>query len=262
MRYKARQPDKTPALVLTVFRKLILLMLIGFLGVFMYNKARDFLCHAAIFEVKEVVKSPALSFIESKHLQSLIGRNMFRIDLEQVQQQLQSQYPHIDRLRIVREFPNRLYLVARTRNPVAWARIGQGSFLFDRSAIVLPASHPIARFPEIRGVEQDRQVVVGKPFASKRVRIALEIITDVKADSYLNSYTTQSVDVTHLSQISLVLKSPGLPLMQDQLSVIMDGDHIPKKVRTLGILLSQGNLDPQQIKYIDLRFKEPILGKR
>jgi len=260
--YSSKKTSPSYIAIIHSARILILALVVVFAVFFIFNKLKDVLYHAEIFEVKEVVKSPSLSFIDSNFLQRLIGQNIFEIELAKVQKQLQSRYPHVDQLRIVREFPNRLYLLARTRDPIAWTRLGDETFLFDRRAIVLPVDQSISHYPEIRGIEQNRRVMIGKHFASEKVRIALDILSALEQDSYLQPYIPRVVDVAQLSQISLALESPGLPLMSNRFQVIMDGDHIFKKIKTLGILLSQGNLAPQDIKYIDLRFKEPILGKK
>ena len=38
--------------------------------------------------------------------------------------------------------------------------------------------------------------------------------------------------------------------------------YIDYKTKILSVILSQGKIDIKSIKYIDLRFKEPIIGKK
>jgi len=233
-----------------------------FLVLFFYNSGLNYLRHSPLFEVREIVKSPALSFIHSRHLQRLIGRNLFAVDLRRVQQQLQLQYPHIDRLRIVREFPNRLCLRAETRDPLAWFQVAGKKVLLDKTATALPDQGTTKDLPEIRGISEEPRLVLGKPLNNERARIALDIIQEINQNKYLHPYPVQAVDMQHLSKIGVFLTVSSFPLVKDHLYVLMDRDRISKKVQTLGILLSQGNLKTTEIKYIDLRFKEPILAQR
>ncbi|MCK5081648.1 MAG: cell division protein FtsQ, partial [Candidatus Omnitrophica bacterium] len=61
-------------------------------------------------------------------------------------------------------------------------------------------------------------------------------------------------NVENLSKIQFTL-SNGLV-------IILDRNNIDRRIKVLGVVLSQGKLDMKQVKYVDLRFKEPIIGKK
>ena len=44
--------------------------------------------------------------------------------------------------------------------------------------------------------------------------------------------------------------------------VIVDKDRIPYKIKKLNFVLNQKQLDMKVVKYIDMRFKDPIVGKK
>ena len=46
------------------------------------------------------------------------------------------------------------------------------------------------------------------------------------------------------------------------LKIIMDEDDLDHELKMLSLVLSQAKVDANNIKYIDMRFKEPILGKK
>jgi hypothetical protein len=46
------------------------------------------------------------------------------------------------------------------------------------------------------------------------------------------------------------------------LQIIIDQDSIAHNVKVLGVILAQKQFEINQAKYIDLRFKEPIIGKK
>jgi hypothetical protein len=60
--------------------------------------------------------------------------------------------------------------------------------------------------------------------------------------------------VENLSKIFLELESG--------LMIIMDGQNLVDKVHMLNLLLSQKQINLQRVNYIDLRFKEPVMGMK
>ena len=61
----------------------------------------------------------------------------------------------------------------------------------------------------------------------------------------------KKIDVDNLKEIDFHL-SNGL-------KIIVDKTDIERKMNTLAMVLSRNRLDTEQVKYIDLRFKDPIL---
>ncbi len=64
----------------------------------------------------------------------------------------------------------------------------------------------------------------------------------------------KDINIENLSKIQLTLSN--------QLDVIIDRDKVAQKIRVLGVILAQERLDLKEVKYVDLRFKEPIIGKK
>ena len=58
----------------------------------------------------------------------------------------------------------------------------------------------------------------------------------------------------NLSKIHLVIGR--------NLDIIVDKDRIQDKLKNLELIFTQGKLDLSTVKYIDLRFNEPVLGKK
>ena len=50
--------------------------------------------------------------------------------------------------------------------------------------------------------------------------------------------------------------------LSNGLQVIVDQERIDQKIKLLAFVLAQKKIDLEQTKYIDLRFKEPVLGKK
>lgn len=223
--------------------------------IFINFKTVEIARNAELFKVKEIVKSPSLQYIHSAQLDSVIGHSIFAVNLAAIQNYLRSQYPEIERLRVVRSFPNRIYVAAQKRDPIAVLALGKAQFLVDRKGVVLAVdpsdSH---KLPAISGLADKVQAQLGRPLRRDDIDTALEIIETVQQNEYLKSYPIISIDVGNLSKIDCQFS--------EQINVILDRDKINEKVKTLGLLLSQSDIDFQQIEYIDLRFKEPVLGRK
>ena len=100
----------------------------------------------------------------------------------------------------------------------------------------------------------DRRAVLGQPLKKEEVDIALTIIKTSQEETRFFPYKISMIDVSNLSRINCQLTN--------NLRVIMDRESISQKVKKLGVLLSEGHIDFHEVEYIDLRFREPLLGKR
>jgi hypothetical protein len=76
-------------------------------------------------------------------------------------------------------------------------------------------------------------------------------------DKKLSSARLGTVDLEDITRIICDLK-----IEEADFQVFIDKENIPDRLKILSEVLSRGGLDLQQIKYMDLRFGEPILGQK
>jgi len=250
----AKRNRSKPSSSLIALKYTILIVFILGAAIYLGCKTVESVKGAELFRIRDIVKSPSLQYVRSAQLDALVGRSIFTVDLARVQKTLRTQYPEIDRMRVIRSFPNRLYVAAQKREPLAVIALGGEEFLVDRKGFVLSAVQGASKLPAISGMELKVQARPGRPIRRDDVDTALEIIEAVQQNEYLKPYLIQTVNVANLSRIDC--------RFSEQINVIMDRDKIPEKVKTLGLLLSQSDIDFKQIEYIDLRFKEPVLGRK
>ena len=253
MAKRSRKKNKKATMIYLKF--IILGIFFIFILFFVFNRSMYFFNHAEMFKIKEVIREPSLQFIESRSLTRLKGQSIFSVNLRAVQKQLQSRYPEVDRLRIIRKFPNRIYIVAQKREPFAYLTLEKKDVLLDKEGVVLSVNAlPDQKLPLVRGVRTNQTIVPGESLGLRQINVALEIIKTVEKNEYLTKHKIESIDVSNLSKIDL--------FFLDTFKVIIDQGRVSQKINKLGILVSQGNLDVKTINYIDLRFKEPILGQK
>lgn len=214
------------------------------------------LTHSDYFKIKAVIIDPSLAFIDRKDFADLTGKNIFTVDLSKMYRKFSFNYPQVSQLKIIRQFPNQLYVAAKERVPVAQAKIHSRYYTFDSKGVVLSsAAKQDNNLPIVIGVELDKsRVNLGLPINNPQLQAALQILSSYRENKDLQPYQVNSISVENLSKMLLVLSN--------KLEVIVDREKIDQKFHILGFVLSQGKLNMNEVKYIDLRFKEPIIGKK
>jgi len=214
-----------------------------------------FMKRAPLFRVDEVVMDPGLHMIDRGALEKFQGRSIFEVDIAALQKTLQARYPQVDRIRVLRRFPNELIIMAEPREPFAVVQTGDQAMIVDRQGVVLSlsADEP-PPLPRIRGVDALVAPALGQPIHRKDLAVGLSIISSVAGRDRWNLTDIKDIDVGNMSMIPLNFNNG--------LQVIMDQDQVPHKVRQLDIVLNQLQLDLKDVNYVDLRFKEPVLGTK
>jgi len=250
----ARRKKKSNEKVKAFLKYFIMIVFAVFFLYVIYNRAMYFFCHSPVFSVEEIVKSPSLQFVQSRHLDRLGGRNIFQIDLKGVQRRVQAEYPSVDRLRIVRQLPDRIVVTAERREPFVVVSTGSRDVALDEKGVVLGGDvADRGALPYLSGVTDSSSIQKGRSLSGKRVSVGLAIIRAISENEYLEKFSVNSVDLKNLSMIHVYVNN---------IEVILDQYNIQKKIETLGLLLSDAGVPIEQVKYLDLRFKEPLINKK
>ena len=249
----ARKRAKKEGNKLKLFKSILIGTAVVAAVIFSGDRLVWFFYHADIFTIKEVQKEPALQFIQSSIIDRLPGTNIFSVDIKSVQRRLQIQYPEVDRLRVSRKFPDAIVLSARKREPFAVLTNNDQDVLLDREGYILSLKNlPSSRYPLIAGYSGQNNYILGRPLRDAKIQMALRIISEVGAQESLTDWPLKQIDIGNLSQINL--------LFSNDLKIILDRDRISQKVKTLSVLLRQGNINIKDINYIDLRLKDPVIS--
>lgn len=221
--------------------------------VFTGDRVIWFFNNADVFKIKEVQKEPSLQYMQSDLIDRLPGRNIFSVDIRSLQRRFQMQFPEVDRLRVTRKFPDTIMLSARKREPFAILTNNEQDVLLDREGYILSLKNlPSSRYPLIAGYAGQNNYILGRPLRDDKIQVALRIISAVGEQPSLTDWPLKQIDIGNLSQINL--------LLANDLKIILDRDRIPQKVKTLSVLMKQGNFDVKNINYIDLRLKDPVIS--
>ncbi|MFA5059932.1 MAG: cell division protein FtsQ/DivIB [Candidatus Omnitrophota bacterium] len=236
---------------------IIILVFFAFFGFVVYKSVISFFESSSYFTIRSVMYPPSLKFIETSEIPaSLKGKNILKLDINKLQKQLQVKYPQFGQLRIVKRFPDRILVIAKERIPFARVQSGTHRLAVDRDGVVLSKSwDDSGDLPVISGINLPKsRISLGAIIRTADLQVALRIIAFFRVNKTLAFYGISKMDVSNLSQISCYLSN--------DIKIILDEDDVYRKLRTLILVLSQAKKELPDVKYIDLRFKEPIVGKK
>jgi cell division septal protein FtsQ len=233
----------------------VVLLALG-LGCGLYYGASYGLRRSSYFQVKTIHIDPSLNFIDRSGLDRLKGQSIFTVDLARAQQRLGARYPQVAGLKLIRRFPDQITVVAKQRKPVAQARMDGKTVTLDGFGVILSTTtRRDEQLPHIEGFsEKNNRAVLGHPLTGRDFKAAVQVITAFQNNRVLESYRIKSIDVSNTSKIEFII-SNGL-------KVYIDRDELARKMRLLGFVLTKSEINLDEVKYLDLRFKEPVIGKK
>ncbi len=248
---KFRKTSPAVGIVKTVIVFIVWAFLI-FVG---YKAALSFCRSCDYFTVKDIWYESTLQAIQSSELSALKGKNLFDVDLKKAQRQLQSRYPQFKELVVLKRFPNQILVVAKKRPVFAQVKAGARTVVVDEKGVVLSIHSDEGKdLPFIVGINGFKsKIVPGVMMEGESLQTALGIIRAFLSEKNLSSHRMIKIDISNLSEIFFYL--------EDNLKIIIDRENVAHKLKMLGLVLAQAKPDPREIRYVDLRFKEPILGK-
>ena len=249
-------------------RKLILIILISLLAIsFFIGYIWKFLTTSSYFTVSEVVCPET----DVSRLSYLKGRNIFALDLKRESWKILLGCSDCSNVRISRVLPNRLFINYFKRQPVALAKFYKyfaldqnGVFFFSR------ADYPLENLPVIYGLETKIFAPrAGLSYNNKEVRLALELIREFKANRLLKNFQLKRIDLADPENTSVFILLPRSVSLEPVngfsslewggFEVRMGESNIKNKIIILGGMILQAKKDLLNIKYVDLRFKEPVI---
>ncbi|HNX90796.1 MAG TPA: FtsQ-type POTRA domain-containing protein, partial [Candidatus Omnitrophota bacterium] len=209
------------------------------------------------FQVKQIIvereKNVVFTGVEKRLSELYLGRNIFRVDLDQLAEYLTKNFPQFKKVEVRRIMPDRIEIYTIVRMPVAYIDSGKGIFI-DKDGYVSSVGGDPKGLVKIKGIKS--LVKISNP--GDKVRIgAMEkvilLIEVLKEKDFTKKYSVESVDAADKN--NLVLNVNGI-------SVKMGNDNFAGKVSKLGEILNDPSIKPEEISYVDLRFEKAVISPR
>jgi cell division septal protein FtsQ len=223
---------------------------------------KNYLRASELFLVREVQLSGNEELTKEKlaELCSLkLPLNIFEIDsglLKLFRQRLEAN-PLVKRAEVKRLFPHTLSIVITERKPFAQLKKGP-YFIIDKEAVAIPptARTSFADIPLIVATDL-KPVVVGKRCVSAQLDLSLQFLKLLVEEGFLERYTVTKIQARGSKNIFLLIdQSPEVRFRWE------DVEELKEKIGWLEEILEEIKGERKKVKYIDLRFKQPVIGRK
>jgi cell division septal protein FtsQ len=232
--------------------RIIVFLIIGLSLFLAYTKTKSLLTDSDMFQVRDVLIDRSIQFIDVAELRSLKGRNIFKIDIRKLETKIRAKYPQIAQLRVIRELPDRIKVLAKNREALYQVPLKGKFLLVDGEGVAMYYTPQLPEFPVVQGAIGNVKVIQGAAIASKKVALATSMVQAFKTRPRIARLKVTALDLNNLSKISVSIG--------ENLQIILDQENYATKLDMLDMLLAQRKIDFTQVKYVDLRFNEPVLG--
>jgi len=189
----------------------------------------------------------------------LKGRNIFSLDLKGQALKARLGCPDCRLVRFARIFPDCVFVDFVKRKPLALVKFYRDFAIDEQGVLFYPTgSLEEAGLPVIYGLETKIfKPTPGTRYYRPEISLALSIISEFKANKNLQGFTLKRVDVANPESAGFFMFLPK----QERLGfeVRTGSNNIRTKMMILGGLVKQASKEWANIKYIDLRFKEPVI---
>ncbi len=245
----------------------IFLLIIALILFFAYIS--NLLVSCSYFKVRDVLSNDTLN---PEISEPLLGKSLFAIDLKRESYRAKKFCSDCLRVRLSRVFPDRIFVEFVRRRPLAKVRLYR-TFYVDREGVFFNSGTHEEGSPDvplITGLETRLfGVSVGKRYENKELLAALEIIKEIGRSRISGHYQLNRLDVQSANDITLYLLINNLlasgysrwqpPEKQRFIEVRISEGNIAAKVAVMAGLIIQERNNIENVKYIDLRFKEPVI---
>jgi len=207
------------------------------------------------YDQKNTLRRVNFSDIEDK---DVLGVNVFLIDLKNFKERIARAHPELRDIVVRRALPNRLIVQARQRVPAAQV-YGDKSYFIDKDGVFLTYVEDTENetvIPLITGIKVSP--FKGGLAQKEKIDKALFLIEAASENSKLSKYKIKKIDIADSRNISFFLNAADA----EKVEIKIGEGEFTKRIEVLSTVLEQLGRDIERVKYIDLRFEDPIVGPR
>lgn len=215
-----------------------------------------FLKNSPYFSVKKIsiVDIGHASGIEASDLARIYkGRNIFTIDIKSLSSRIKDDHFFIKEVVVRIVFPDMLEISILSRVPIAKIK-SKGYLLIDSAGMVLPPRLANEELPVITGVSLWVRPRVGEKIKNQKIKNALILLKALEENSVIRKYGLEKINARDARDLSFFLKNG--------IEVKIGDEEFPTRIKRLSTTLSDVSLDKDNIRYIDVRFRDVVIGPK
>lgn len=224
---------------------------------------KAFLYRSDYFKLRRVeirdtfLDKKALSSVYNYLFGSYKGKNIFRISLKAIDRYLQVSYPDAREVYVGIALPDKLVVKMKFRKPVALIRTPK-LYAVDEDGFILPTANAdlLKDLPVIDGVSvryDQRRAKQTSP-QGQDLKIALELLKEIRASRFMADYGVAAINAEDRENLSFNLKNG--------VEVRIGCEDFRGGLAMLEQTLRDPRLLLDKIKYIDVRFKDVVIGPK
>lgn len=187
----------------------------------------------------------------------IVGRNIWNVDLLALAHELKQQQPWLKDVRVIRRLPNTIAVDVLPRYPIAQVKVDKW-YPIDASGVFLPqpAEEASLDLPRLIGVQPKKDTIKnGTASDDQNLQLALRVTQTVRRSPMLKSRKLAAVDVSDPSGIRLILDDETEVRCGSEVELQA---HLERLHQALNVVEEQH----LAVKYIDVRFQDPVVAPR
>lgn len=208
-------------------------------------------------EIKDAaVDERTASYISDQLLKVYKGRNIFKVDLKSTASALYVRFPDAKEITVRIALPDKLVVNMKFRRAVALVR-GKRLYPVDEDGMVLLNANPaLFKFlPTIDGIEiKPGERTARRGTSYRNLWIALDLLKELKRSKFLAGYSIVNIDASDVKALSFTFKGG--------VRVRIGFENFKSRLGTLKKVLDDPRMVMDKIDYIDVRFKDVVIGPR
>lgn len=215
----------------------------------------SFLKNSPYFDIDGILCYEQDKLAKIEKLLNVKDKNIFSVNLKEVSRVIQEKYPGIFEISVTRAFPNKLQVAFKERIPLAKLSLPNNNFIIDNEAVILrvPEDFDDSVLPVINGSYITfKDLKTGQKIKSKNLNVALSILEYIPDSGQLKEYKVTKLDTANVNKISFAV--------DNDIQIIVREEDFKEKIKILNSLFDQLGQEVNNIKYIDLRFKDPVIN--
>ena len=150
--------------------------------------------------------------------------------------------------------PDRILVLAKKREPLMQIYFRKKYLIVDTQGVALYYTLQPADLPQVYGIPLERDwLFLGRAIRGQEINKVVDI---------LNMFQGVPVfkPMAHSRRAGGQSLEDRLRLVGENMHVILDQEDTQDKIELLQMLISANKIDLNKVKYIDLRFKEPVIA--
>ncbi|HAJ57033.1 MAG TPA: hypothetical protein DCL35_04610 [Candidatus Omnitrophica bacterium] len=196
--------------------------------------------------------------------EEILGTNIFRIDTRKLSQRIKNRFPTFYSVTVTRQLPSTLLIVAKERLPVALVR-RDAFYLFDSEGVIV-SKFPLSEqmdFPVITGLENKLSVLrLGESYRSGVLSGVLDLARVLRQQRPNIENGLPRDGKLKITKIDASDADDFSFYLGESIQVRIGSRDFENKVRLLSAILKSMGADINNVKYIDLRPKEPAIAMK